>query len=272
MPDTGFPLKIECDKMLEYQPVDAAYDEDMSMNDVFTPFCPTIRGCADPGEILSVGQRLTCRVMGAHVQHGVLVDLGERNRTTSDTQKRVLTHSRLRSLHSFLDLGANVAGLIPMYHDPGKTIDSQCFESLGMEKFAEIFGEDKEVTVVVHSLKLDKYPSSPAYVYRFPVEGELVDPPLSDSVLAKPLDPEESKKISTIFIKNASDDALWQAAWAVTGRKVFPLSKLDEYVEEYERTREEQISNIADAEIFDPNHDDFGKKRGAPDPLWGLDL
>ena len=34
--------------------------------------------------------------------------------------------------------------------------------------------------------------------------------------------------------------------------------------------RKEQYDSINDMEIFDPNNDDFNKKRGSADPLWGI--
>jgi len=52
-------------------------DREESMNDHFTPMCPSLRGNPEPESVLSVGQEITCKVIGAHVQHGVFVDLGE---------------------------------------------------------------------------------------------------------------------------------------------------------------------------------------------------
>lgn len=74
MPDSGFPLKIECDKLQDYVPEE--YDMQASLNDVFTPFCPTIKDAPLAKEGLGIEQEIRGKVIGAHIQHGVLVDLG----------------------------------------------------------------------------------------------------------------------------------------------------------------------------------------------------
>lgn len=243
MPDTGFPLKIECDKIQDYRPEE--YDFETSLNDVFTPFCPTIRDAPGAEQTLTLGQEITGKVMGAHVQHGVLVDLG-----------------------------ANIAGLIPMYHhQDSRGLDSKCLESLGVDKFDESFGQDKEVTVKVHALRLQRYGGSGRHVYRFPVEVELLEPHLEASVLAKPLEASEGDSKAPVTLHDPRQRSLWEEMAQVTGREVSEafLAELDSMADEYEMSRKEQFDNIKDMEIFDPNHDDFAKKRGSPDPMWGLE-
>jgi hypothetical protein len=247
MPDSGFPLKIECERLGEYEPTE--YDIETNMNDVFTPFCPTVKDFPPAQDTLAVGQEMVGKVMGAHLQYGVLVDLG-----------------------------VNMGGLIPMYHDQGeKDIESTCFETLGMDKFEELFGAEVEVKVRVHALRFQQYSETNGggHVYRFPVELELLEPTLEESVLKKPLDKDEGASRAPVVVRDPSKLELWQEMAQATGRNGVvddPTFKQDlaEMNKEYEFSRKEQVDNISDAAIFDPTHDDTEKRKGAPDPLWGL--
>ena len=102
MPDTGFPLKIECDVLKDYEAHEV--DREESMNDHFTPMCPSLRGNPEPESVLSVGQEITCKVIGAHVQHGVFVDVGESSLSLSPHTSfaSVATRCRASSSRSFL--------------------------------------------------------------------------------------------------------------------------------------------------------------------------
>lgn len=245
MPDTGFPLKIECDKLKDYKPEE--YDLRMSDNDVFTPLCPTLQSLPRAEDTLAMGQEVRGKVMGAHTQFGLLVDLG-----------------------------CNIAGLVPMYHHEDKRgLSSHCFETLGVEKFDELFGQDKEVRVRVHALRLQQYTAEAArgtYIYRFPVELELLEPGLDSGVLAPPLDAESGAAKAPVVVRDARDGALWEEMARATGRDVSAafLGDLEAMAEEYDMAQKEQFDNIKDMEIFDPNHDDYEKRRGAADPDWGI--
>ena len=170
-----------------------------------------------------------------------------------------------------------MGGLIPMYHDQGeREIESTCFESLGVDKFDELFGPETQVKVKVHALRFQQYSQDVGggHIYRFPVEVELLEPNLEESVLRKPLDQEKGARKAPVVLRDPSKLELWQEMAQVTGRKVFDDDKFEEELaemaKEYEFSRKEQIDNISDAAIFDPTHDDMEKRKGAPDPLWGL--
>ena len=287
MPDTGFPLKIECDVLKDYEAHEV--DREESMNDHFTPMCPSLRGNPEPESVLSVGQEITCKVIGAHVQHGVFVDLGESSLSLSLSTHffRVRRNKMSRIALSVVfaadvkppltpfqkKTGASVAGLIPMYHHQGsRGLESACFEHLGVEGFDEVFGEDKEVTVRVASLRLQRYKGgASARVFRFPVECELVTPSLPESVLRKPAADDDT--LAPVVIRDPRDAESWRLVAEATGRSAVKegfLRDLEAIVDEFEMSRKEQEDNIGDMEIFDPNNDDYSKRRGSPDPLWGI--
>ena len=76
MPEAGYPLKIEMDKLNEYEQQSEKEKMLNPLNDAFTVFCPSVEDAPPAQDNLSQGQELTGKVMGAHLQYGVLVDLG----------------------------------------------------------------------------------------------------------------------------------------------------------------------------------------------------
>lgn len=279
MPEEGFPLTIETDKVDDYEPSD--YDLRTNDNDAFTPFCPTLRHLPSAEETLQVGQELRGVVCGAHVNHGVLVDLG-----------------------------CDVAGLIPMYHDQGSIINSRCLEELGDDVFASHFGRDKEVTVRVHALRFQRYSAEGSgagrCVYRFPIEVALVSPSVSSS-LSPPLPPSEGDTLAPIRITDPSDPTQWREMCALTGRSLPGVNMkekgaqgkgkgegegkgedegegkdegegegegLDAFVASgyasWVASRREQAQHFNDMDVFDPNNDDLESRSSAADPLYGL--
>lgn len=160
-----------------------------------------------------------------------------------------------------------------MYHHQGsRGLESACFEHLGVEGFDEVFGEDKEVTVRVASLRLQRYKGgASARVFRFPVECELVTPSLPESVLRKPAADDDT--LAPVVIRDPRDAESWRLVTEATGRSAVKegfLRDLEAIVDEFEMSRKEQEDNIGDMEIFDPNNDDYSKRRGSADPLWGI--
>ena len=160
-----------------------------------------------------------------------------------------------------------------MYHQQDeKGLSSKCFETLGIQKFEEFFGPDKEVLVKVHALRFQQYASEDTYVYRFPIELELLEPGLDPETLAKPLDRLDGDSEAPIVLRDPRRRDLWEEMVQVTGRTLDDefLDQLDSIASEFEMARKEQYDSINDMEIFDPNNDDFNKKRGSADPLWGI--
>mmetsp|Transcript_4213 Transcript_4213/g.10844 ORF Transcript_4213/g.10844 Transcript_4213/m.10844 type:complete len:317 (+) Transcript_4213:236-1186(+) len=229
----------------------------VGLSDGFTPLCPTLRHLPEPSALpLEVGQVVKrAEVIGAYCQYGVLVDLG-----------------------------ANVAGLIPTYHDLCENgMFSRAMDTLGPEKFSSVFGHDSRVDVRIHAVRTQKYVKTKVkrkgkqphdgYVYRFPVEVELVSPGDLSECLAKPLPsgPEGNTR-APVVIPDPSRRDFWEEMARVTGRDLMQaLSKVDlrKAAAEYDMARKEQSDNLEDMKIFDPDHDDFNKRRGSPDPLWG---
>lgn len=240
MPDAGFPLKIETNKLHDYSPDDHVLKT--SNDDHFTPHCPSLREFSSAQDNLSVGQEIRGKIMGSNVQYGVLVDLG-----------------------------FNIGGLIPMYHDRG-AVNSRCFDTMGMEKFGDTFTMEKEILVKVHALRFDKYTSEDYYIYRFPIEVELLEPDVSE-FLTKPLPLEEGNKTSPIVIRDPYNFDTWKEMAQSTGRTLpesFLGMDMEDIRYEYEFKRKEQEDNLKDLDIFDAENDDLNKRRGSPDPLWGV--
>ena len=101
---------------------------------------------------------------------------------------------------------------------------------------------------------------------------ELLEPGLDSGVLAPPLDAESGAAKAPVVVRDARDGALWEEMARATGRDVSAafLGDLEAMAEEYDMAQKEQFDNIKDMEIFDPNHDDYEKRRGAADPDWGI--
>ena len=79
--------------------------------------------------------------------------------------------------------------------------------------------------------------------------------------------------MAPVVIRDPRDAESWRLVAEATGRSAVKegfLRDLEAIVDEFEMSRKEQEDNIGDMEIFDPNNDDYSKRRGSPDPLWGI--